>query len=114
MGLDGSGPESFSAVHRFARESGLYDVQITYLTPFPGTPLYNRFQQEGRILREGAWEYCTLFDVNFQPQNMTAADLEHGFKSLVAKLYENDFVRARGERFIRQFRSARRGQRAAA
>jgi radical SAM superfamily enzyme YgiQ (UPF0313 family) len=114
MGLDGSGPESFSAVHRFVRESGLYDVQITYLTPFPGTPLYSRFQQEGRILREGAWEYCTLFDVNFQPQNMTAGDLEHGFKSLVAKLYRDDFVRARGERFIRQFRSARRRQRAAA
>ena len=54
MGLDGSGLESFSAVHRFARESGLYDVQITYLTPFPGTPLYARLQKEGRILREGA------------------------------------------------------------
>ncbi len=114
MGLDGSGPESFSAVHRFARESGLYDVQITYLTPFPGTPLYARLQREGRILREGAWEYCTLFDINFRPQCMTAADLEHGFKSLVARLYRDDFAAEREERFIRQFRSGRRRQRLAA
>ena len=45
---------------------------------------------------------------------MTAADLEHGFKSLVAKLYREDFASEREERFIRQFRSGRRRQRAAA
>jgi hypothetical protein len=32
----------------FAREAGLYEVQITFLTAFPGTPLYARLKQEGR------------------------------------------------------------------
>jgi len=114
MGLDGSGPESFDAVHWFVKESGLYDVQITYLTPFPGTPLYERLRREGRLLDENASERCTLFDVNFQPQSMSPKELETGFKNLVSILYDDDFVRARGERFIRHFRSSRRQQRVAA
>jgi radical SAM superfamily enzyme YgiQ (UPF0313 family) len=39
LGMDGDGPESFDNVFNFVNSSGLYDVQITYLTPFPGTPL---------------------------------------------------------------------------
>src|SRR5262249_51552022 len=70
MGLDGAGQESFDAVYEFVRESGLYDVQITFMTPFPGTPLFERLRRQGRILDETAWERCTLFDINFQPQQM--------------------------------------------
>jgi radical SAM superfamily enzyme YgiQ (UPF0313 family) len=66
LGLDGTGPESFDDVLRFVRDSGLHEVQITIQTAFPATPLYNRLRREGRILRQGAWELCTLFDVNFQ------------------------------------------------
>ena len=54
LGLDGAGPESFGEILRFVEESGLYEVQITVQTPFPGTPLYERLRREGRILREGA------------------------------------------------------------
>src|SRR5581483_1666432 len=64
LGLDGQGPEIFELVPEFVRESGLYEVQITVQTAFPGTPLYQQLLQEGRILEPGAWEKCTLFDVN--------------------------------------------------
>ena len=40
-------------------------MQITVLTPFPGTRLYDRLLAEGRLLYPGAWDRCTLFDVNF-------------------------------------------------
>jgi radical SAM superfamily enzyme YgiQ (UPF0313 family) len=110
MGLDGNGLESFDAVYNFVRESGLFDVQITFMTPFPGTQLYQRLREEKRILAEGAWERCTLFDINFQPQQMSCAELENGFKELGRKLYADDSVRERGRRFVRQLRSARRDQ----
>ncbi len=42
LGLDGHGPEIFDAVFDFAEQAELYDVQITYQTPFPGTPLHAR------------------------------------------------------------------------
>jgi len=108
MGLDGAGPESFDAVYDFVKQSGLFDVQITFMTPFPGTPLYERLRDQGRILSEGSWERCTLFDVNFQPQQMSVKDLENGFRQLGRKLYADDFVRDRGKRFVDQLRKARR------
>jgi radical SAM superfamily enzyme YgiQ (UPF0313 family) len=76
LGLDGAGPGSFGDVLQFVKESGLYEVQITVQTPFPGTPLYERLRREGRLLREGAWELCTLFDVNFRPSHIGARSLD--------------------------------------
>jgi len=110
MGLDGAGPESFDAVYDFVKRSGLFDAQITFMTPFPGTPLYERLRDQGRILQDGAWERCTLFDVNFQPQQMSVTELENGFRQLGRKLYADDFVLERGQRFIDQLRRARRSR----
>ena len=42
LGLDADTPEIFDDVLRFVRESGLYEVQVTFQTAFPGTPLYAR------------------------------------------------------------------------
>ena len=75
LGLDADTPEIFDDVLRFVRESGLYEVQVTFQTAFPGTPLYARLLREGRVLQPGAWDLCTLFDINFQPKNMTVAQL---------------------------------------
>ncbi len=86
LGLDGQTPESFDEVTEFVRESGLYEVQVTLQTPFPGTALYNRMRAEGRLLEPCAWETCTLFDITFQPQNLTAEELRRRFHALVAGL----------------------------
>lgn len=105
LGLDGTGPESFDAVWEFVQESGLYEVQITIATAFPGTPLYDRLQREGRILHERAWELCTLFDVNFRPEQMTVTQLEQGFHALAERLYSEENTRARRAQFRRKQRS---------
>src|SRR5439155_23656784 len=54
LGLDGDTPEVFDDVFEFVKESGLYEVQVTFLTAFPGTPLYARLKREGRIIRDKA------------------------------------------------------------
>lgn len=106
LGLDGQTEESFGDVTRFVRESGLYDVQVTVQTPFPGTPLYDRLKSEGRLIREDVWETCTLFDVNIRPDGMTVDELEDRFKSLAATLYTDDFTQWRRAAFRRQMRTA--------
>lgn len=108
FGLDGTGPESFDDVWNFTRASGLYEVQITVLTPFPGTPFYDRLQKEGRLLRDDGWELCTLFDVNFRPSNMSVSELESGFRNLAEKLYSAEVTRERREKYRQRWRSARR------
>jgi radical SAM superfamily enzyme YgiQ (UPF0313 family) len=106
LGLDGTGPESFGEVWKFVRDSGLHEIQITVQTAFPRTPLYERLRQEGRLLRENAWELCTLFDVNLKPTGMSVAELESGLLSLAAKIYSDDFTKERREKFFER----RRGQ----
>jgi radical SAM superfamily enzyme YgiQ (UPF0313 family) len=106
MGLDSTGPESFQQVLDFVRESGLYEVQATIQTAFPGTPLYDRLQQSGRLIDETAWELCTLFDVNFRPDGMTAQELENNFLWLVQELYSADATRARRASFFHMRRES--------
>lgn len=104
LGLDGDTPQVFEDVWRFVEQSGLYQVQITVMTPFPGTPLYARLQREGRLLDETAWEKCTLFDVNFAPKQMSVSQLEQGLIELAKRLYSNECVRGRATAFLQQLR----------
>lgn len=99
LGMDNDGRDCFENVFEFVRDSGLYDVQITMLTAFPGTPLYDRLHREGRLINPTAWELCTLFDVNFTPKHMTPGELESRFRWLVTKLYEQEFTEQRHGKF---------------
>lgn len=94
LGLDTHGPDIFERVKDFVDRSGLIEVQLTVLTPFPGTPLYHRLRAEGRLLRERYWDRCTLFDVNYHPKSMTVEQLESGLRQLFADVYnEHEFVK---------------------
>jgi radical SAM superfamily enzyme YgiQ (UPF0313 family) len=110
LGLDGTGPESFESIWDFVRTSGLYEIQVTVQTAFPGTPLYERLRREGRLLREEAWELCTLFDVNFRPTHMNVAELEAGLRNLMGRLYSEEFTRERRRNFHRRWRELQRQQ----
>ena len=104
LGLDGDTPEVFDEVFSFVRTSGLYEVQVTLLTPFPGTPLYRRLLGEGRIIEPGNWNLCTLFDTNIVPKNMTLDELQSGFLDLVARLYSEKETNRRRRDFHRRAR----------
>ena len=102
LGLDPHGVESFDQIWDFVRESGLYEVQITVMTAFPGTPLYARLGREGRLLAPEAWETCTLFDVNLQPAKMSVNELRAGLFDLGRKIYSAEFTEARRRRFFQR------------
>lgn len=106
VGLDGDTEEFFDLIPRFVEETALYDVQITVQTPFPGTALYRRLLAEGRLIEPRNWRKCTLFDVNFHPQTMTAARLQQKFHELVRLLYTDEAITARHRRFVQVYGSA--------
>ncbi|MFQ5915976.1 MAG: B12-binding domain-containing radical SAM protein [Nitrospinota bacterium] len=109
LGLDDHTPTMFERVYDFVSESELYEVQITVLTPFPGTPLYDRLLREGRILEPTAWNLCTLFDVNYVPKRMSPDELRRGLHDLAGSLYDADAVKRRRSLFFGNLRrSARR------
>lgn len=116
LGLDGDGPEVFDEVEAFVRRSGQFDVQITVMTPFPGTPLYDRLLAEGRLLEPTAWERCSLFDVNFRPLHMSPEELQQQALALAGRVYTEEERTGRRRRFHdqwrRRLRAARREQEA--
>jgi radical SAM superfamily enzyme YgiQ (UPF0313 family) len=102
LGLDHDTPEIFDDVLHFVRDSGLYEVQVT----FPSTPFHKRLQAEGRILRDNAWELCTLFDINIKPTSMSGTELQSGFLRLVKQLYSDAETQSRRRRFRRLLRTS--------
>jgi radical SAM superfamily enzyme YgiQ (UPF0313 family) len=111
LGLDGSGPETFEAVWNFIQEVELFEVQLTVLTPFAGTPLYQRLERDGRLLYPGQWNRCTLFDVNFRPDRMSVETLEAGLRELMGRVYNKEFTEWRRNRFFHRLRQSRKRQR---
>ena len=107
LGLDGHTPDIFGQVMDFVRETGLYEVQITIQTPFPGTPLYERLEREGRLLEPANWKTCTLFDINFRPLGMTVDALRQGFRKLAVELYSEEFINWRRDNFTKSLREHR-------
>jgi radical SAM superfamily enzyme YgiQ (UPF0313 family) len=100
LGLDSDTPETFQQVKEFVDQSRLIEVQMTVLTPFPGTPLYDRLHREGRLLRERYWDRCTLFDVNYVPKNMTVTELEDGMRWLFGEIYNDREFNKRKRNYI--------------
>lgn len=107
LGLDSHDESVFGRVLEFVEATGLYEVQITYLTAFPGTPLYARLLDQGRVLRPGRWDLCTLFDINFQPARMSVEALRAGFHELTKQLYSSDAIERRRARFFHGLREPR-------
>ncbi|TWU30566.1 B12-binding domain-containing radical SAM protein [Novipirellula artificiosorum] len=101
LGLDSHTPEIFQQVLAFANEAALWDVQLTVLTPFPGTPLYERLASESRLLYPQRWDRCTLFDVNFEPKQMSVRELQQGIHWLASQLYSREAIANRRRSFLR-------------
>jgi hypothetical protein len=72
------------------------------MTAFPATPLYKRLRREGRLIQENAWELCTLFDINYQPKQMSVDELNAGLLDLTQKIYSDDAVNKRVRRFFKR------------
>ncbi len=99
LGFDADGPGVFEATRDFVIESGLAEVQITVLTPFPGTALTARLKSERRLHAERYWDRCTLFDVVYDPLGMSAGELEGGLRWLAAEIYRPDRTEDRKRAF---------------
>jgi len=100
LGLDSDTPDVFGEVADFVRKTGLLETQVTVLTPFPGTRLYDRLKAEGRLLEEEYWDRCTLFDVNFIPRHMSVDELESGMRWLFSELYSDAALARRRRRYM--------------
>lgn len=89
LGYDGDSYESIHEVIRFAERHKFYIVAFNHLTPFPGTPLYDRLKSEGRLLFDKWWldpDYRYGM-VPYTPAGMTADEVKEGCISARSEFY---------------------------
>ncbi|MCB9761663.1 MAG: radical SAM protein [Alphaproteobacteria bacterium] len=89
FGYDADTPESFDHSVDFAKRHAFYITAFNHLTPFPGTPLYQRLQDEGRLLYD-AWWLDDAYSYNmipFQPRNMSPEELQRRCVGARASFY---------------------------
>ncbi|GAA4054747.1 B12-binding domain-containing radical SAM protein [Actinomadura miaoliensis] len=91
LGLDTDTKDSFAATSEFVKDNYLAGIQVSCVTPFPGTPLRQDMEREGRILPDRPWSYYTVFDAVYQPKNMTPEELEEGTLSVYRSFYNREF-----------------------
>ncbi len=73
----------------FAISEGLFIAAFNHITPFPGTPLYRRLEEEGRLLYDTWWldPNYRYGDIPFRPKGMKARDLRQACLSARKAFY---------------------------
>jgi radical SAM superfamily enzyme YgiQ (UPF0313 family) len=97
FGYDGDTKESFPRTVAFARRHGFYITAFNHLTPFPGTPLYRRLEEDGRLLFDAWWldDAYSYNRVPFRPRGMTAEEVEDGCVAARRSFYSWPSILAR-------------------
>ncbi|MFH0872502.1 MAG: radical SAM protein [bacterium] len=82
FGFDFDDPSVFERTVEFAIANKILLAQFAILTPYPGTPLYDRLQAEGRLLRERWWlePNQEVLAPHFRPKLMEPEQLREGWK----------------------------------
>lgn len=86
FGHDHDTTDAFDETVQFAIDAAIDLPRFAILTPFPGTPLYQRLDGEGRILDKN-WERYDGQHVVFRPRRMTAAALQAGHEKAWRDVY---------------------------
>ncbi len=86
FGFDQDTTEIFDLTLEKMNEWELDAVEINILTPFPGTPLYDRLEREGRIISKD-WKRYNQVDVVFKPKQMTEKELFDGSRKVAKQYY---------------------------
>jgi radical SAM superfamily enzyme YgiQ (UPF0313 family) len=89
FGYDHDTPAVIEESVAFAREQKLFLAAFNHLTPFPGTPLYGRLKEQGRLHQDAWWLNTAgrVGAVTFQPQQMTPKELEAACLAARRKFY---------------------------
>lgn len=95
VGADSDTVDSIAELAGWLSTAPLADVQLTLLTPFPGSPAYDTLRAQGRLLPDRSWNDYTLFDTTFAPRNMTASELERSFHNCIRLVHSAGPAHAR-------------------
>jgi radical SAM superfamily enzyme YgiQ (UPF0313 family) len=95
FGFDHDTPQIFKDTLDFLEDAGVQNATFNILTPFPGTPLFQKLEVEGRILTRDWRKYNSRADVVYRPARMSPEELLAGFRYANARFYSLSSVAKR-------------------
>lgn len=100
FGFDTDTKDVFNETLKAIRDLEIDVVDFCVLTPFPGTPLFNKFEKQGRIMTKD-WSKYNMKDVVYKPKNMTSEELLQGLRKMYTKFYSTPYTIRRVIRSLR-------------
>ncbi|MEZ4869079.1 MAG: radical SAM protein [Caldilineaceae bacterium] len=87
FGMDDDDESVFDRTVDWAVQQGIETATFHILTPYPGTLLYERMQQQGRLLHSD-WDRYDTRHVVYQPAKLSPAVLEAGYWRAYQAFYQ--------------------------
>jgi radical SAM superfamily enzyme YgiQ (UPF0313 family) len=99
FGFDEDTPDIFDTTLEKMYEWELDVVEVNILTPYPGTPLFDRLEREERIITKD-WSRYNQVDVVFKPKNMSVKELYEGSRKVAKDFYKMSNILTRGLKIL--------------
>jgi len=103
-GFDGDTPQSIVAMAQNLYDIGVDVPFLSVLTPYRGTPLYEQFEREGRLLENRGSGFYNGYNVAFRPKHMSPEALLQAHRTLWRTAFSPSHVLkriARASRYLR-------------
>jgi radical SAM superfamily enzyme YgiQ (UPF0313 family) len=93
FGLDTDTLDAFNETREALKNWDVDAIEVNIVCPFPGTPLFNKLDKEGRILTKD-WSKYNEWNIVFQPKNMTPKQLWENSRKIAKEFYSYpDFLK---------------------
>lgn len=86
VGFDNDSPATFEDIYNFVSKNNIQSVQVSVLTPLPGTSLFYDLKKENRIINYD-WINYDLNHVVYNPKKMKPEELQEKYDELEKSLY---------------------------
>ena len=95
-GMDGDTTDKLRRRTDYIINSGVDVMQITYLTPLPGTRVFDKLKNEGRLLYTdfpSDWVHYDMTEVTYKPLSMSHEELTKTMQESTRQLYSRWAIR---------------------
>jgi len=89
IGFDNDTVRTFDLQYNFIQNSGIQAAMIGLLTAVPKTPLYERLEKDGRLIKDASGTDNTKLGTNLIPKQMTYEEMVDGYRELYFRLLDD-------------------------
>jgi radical SAM superfamily enzyme YgiQ (UPF0313 family) len=95
IGFDNDTLKTFDLQYNFIQNSGIATSMIGLLTAVPKTPLYERLEKDGRLIKESSATDNTKLGTNLIPLGMSYDEMVDGYRKLYYRLLDDRVIAER-------------------